>query len=192
MAEDSPIMGELSFYVPPSSDSLIALPELSFEFEMSIKRKKPSAANWERIVDADKVAPVNLIAHSIFQSCQVSLCNRTISDTAVHYPYRAMLEVLTTYSPDSASSQLTASGFYLDTPGKHNDNTNNLGEKSRHDLFVASEWVELSGKVISGEIQPMLPLIFVVISSPWSAFRYYVARQEPYPRSTDWCSVCLQ
>ena len=60
-----------------------------------------------------------------------------------------MLEVLTTYSEDAAKTQLTSSGFYLDKPGEFNNEIMNDGEKSRRSLFVANEWVQLSGKVIS-------------------------------------------
>ena len=81
MSEEGPALGELAFFVPASSHGLISLPELSFEFELSIKKKRANETAWTAINETDKVAPVNFIAHSVFQSCQVSLCNRTISDT---------------------------------------------------------------------------------------------------------------
>jgi hypothetical protein len=148
MSEESPAAGELAFLIPPSAEGLLALPYLGFEFDMSIKRKKPSEAVWSRITNADNVAPVNLIAHSIFQSCQVSLCNRVVSDIS-HYPYRAVLEVLTTFTPDAAAKQLTSSGFYMDTAGFMNDSAENKGEIARKKLFTDNEWVELSAKVKS-------------------------------------------
>lgn len=87
MTEDSPAMGEISFFVPASAHGLISLPELSFELEMSIKKKKPADLAWSAIDPTDKIAPVNFIAHSIFKACQIQLNNRTVSDTGTYVCY---------------------------------------------------------------------------------------------------------
>lgn len=180
-AADLPATGDLNFFIPASSHGLIALPELSFEFELSIKKKKPTEQTWKRIVEEDKVAPVNLIAHSIFQSCQVSLCNRVISDTSCHYPYRAMMEILVNYGRDAARSQLTSAGFYMDTPGHHEDVTGlmNEGERARKKLFTDTEWVEFSGKVYSDVTDQMKNLVTGVPVH----IRYTFNRPEFYLRT---------
>lgn len=147
--ENLPALGEMTFYIPPYTDALLALPELAFELELSIQKRKLNSTIWEPLNELDKVAPVNLIAHSIFSSVQVSLCNRLVSDCATNYPYRAMFEVLTTYSEGALRTALTSSGFYFDTPGSMDTYANNKGEAARHKLFTENKWVQLSGKIYS-------------------------------------------
>lgn len=172
-------MGEISFFVPASAHGLISLPELSFEFEMAIKKRKRVADPWEAIDDTDRIAPINFIAHSVFQTCQVALNNRTISDTAVNYGMRAYLEALTTYTKESADTQLTSAGWYQDTPGSFDVHSTNLGETARRKLFVDSPWVQLSGKVISDVTNQEKNLITGVSIG----VRFVLAKPEFYLRN---------
>ncbi len=150
VTEDMAALGEINFFVPASSHGLIALSQLGFELEMSIRKKKTADVTWSAITDDDKVAPVNLISHSIFQSVQVMLNNRMISDTACHYPYRAMFEILTTANREAARTQLSSAGFYMDTPGQMNNISLNHGERERRQLFIESEYVQFSGILCFG------------------------------------------
>ena len=38
--ENLPALGEISFYIPPYTDALLALPELAFEMELSIQKRR--------------------------------------------------------------------------------------------------------------------------------------------------------
>ena len=147
--ENLPALGEISFYIPPYTDALLALPELAFEMELSIQKRRNNSNVWEPLAVEDKVAPVNLIAHSLFSAVQISLCNRLVSDCAVYYPYRAMIEVLTTHTEGAMRTALTSSGFYFDTPGSMDTFADNEGEIARQKLFTDHTWVQLSGKVYS-------------------------------------------
>ncbi|GAV09630.1 hypothetical protein RvY_19134 [Ramazzottius varieornatus] len=147
--EHLPAFGEMTFYIPPYTDASLALPELAFELELSIQKRKVNTNLLEALSEDDKVAPVNLIAHSLFRSVQISLCNRLVSDCAQHYLYRAMIEALTTYSEGALRTALTSAGFYYDTPGAMDAAAENKEEVARQKLFTAHKWVQLSGKVYS-------------------------------------------
>ena len=178
--ESSPAMGDITFFIPPSSHAFISLPELCFEFEMAIKKRPINGGGeWTHIIAEDPVAPVNFIVHSLFQTCQVSLCEKVVSDTAVYYPYRAMFEALTMYSRNCVETQLTAGGFYADTPGKMENQTDNTGEQKRKQLFLDMEWVELSGKVLSDVTDQSKNLITGVPIK----LRYVLNRPEFYLRT---------
>ena len=178
--EASPAVGDISFFCPPSSHAFISLPELAFELELAIK-KRPinTVGEWNFIEANDPVAPVNFIAHSIFQTCQVSLSDRVVSDTSTNYPYRAMFEALTMYSESAVKTQLTAGGFYGDTPDQHENHVANLGEQQRQKLFVDMKWVEFSGKVLSDVTEQSKNLITGVPIK----VKYVLNRPEFYLRT---------
>ncbi|GAU90729.1 hypothetical protein RvY_03107 [Ramazzottius varieornatus] len=53
------------------------------------------------------------------------------------------------YSLSALKTQLTARGFYADTPKQHENFANNVPEQLRRSLFVDMKWAEFSGKVFS-------------------------------------------
>ncbi len=114
------------------------------ELEACVKCQNSGETNWEPTYDGDRVAPVNNIAHSLWSSMRVTLCNKVISDASPTYAYRSYLETLLGVSVATLKSQATASGFYGDLPKSFDDAENNQGEKERKSLFATNGYVQLA------------------------------------------------
>ena len=178
--------GELSFNLPATSSGMLSLCDMSLEFDVAIKKREPAESVWNFITDTDKVAPVNNIAHSLFQSVQVTVGNRLISDCTTHYAYRAYIETVLGFSRGAMDTQLSAAGFYFDEPGKL-ENEENKGEINRIKLVsTPPHWVQLSGKIFSDltmQDKPLLPGVSVqikyVVSKPDFYLRTWQATAEP-------------
>ena len=109
--------------------------------------------NGDLIDGTDHVGPINLTIHSLFSEMDLKLNDTLISSTNNTYAYRAYLENLLSYSPDTKSSQLTAAMYYKDTAG-HMDVTNpvaadvaNIGFKKRYGFFRDGATVDMMGKL---------------------------------------------
>jgi hypothetical protein len=63
----------------------------------------------------DYTAAVNNILHSLFEQCNMSLNNTSITPSSDNYNYRSYFETLLKYGIDAASSHLTNSYWYVDT-----------------------------------------------------------------------------
>lgn len=70
--------------------------------------------------DDDVVDPVHLFLHSLFGQVDVALNGREVSSATLTYPYRAMIETLLNYGPETKADKLTSALFYKDTAGKIN------------------------------------------------------------------------
>ena len=159
---DEGTSGDISFFIPPSTSEMLGLSDICLEVEAAIKVRTATKKEWVFIEPADGVAPANNLLHSMFNSVQITLGNRLISDASQYYPYRAYLESLLKYSTRAQSSQLTSSGFYIDYGGKHNDAKENRGEQSRRKLFDNKTFVQLSGKLFADLFNQTKPLVMGV------------------------------
>ena len=79
---------------------------------------KITQADGTNIANDAEVGPVNNFLHSLFSQVDISLNGTLITSSTNTYPYRAYIENLLSHGPDSKESQLTASLFYKDTPGR--------------------------------------------------------------------------
>jgi hypothetical protein len=156
---DDGTSGDISFYIPPSTSGMLGLSDICLEVEAAIKVYDKTKKSWEFIENTDGVAPANNLLHSMFNSVHITLGNRLISDASQYYPFRAYLDSLLRYSTRAQQSQLTSSGFYLDYPGKHNDQANNKAEKNRTALFHNKTFVPLSGKLFADLLNQSKPLV---------------------------------
>ena len=94
-------------------------------------KAKITRGSVEDITDADHVGGVNLFLHSLFQLVDVSLNDVQVSQSAGTYAYRAYIESLLSYGPQTKTSQLTAALHYTDTAGnmdRPNPDHANAGE----------------------------------------------------------------
>ncbi|XP_055347325.1 uncharacterized protein F54H12.2-like isoform X2 [Paramacrobiotus metropolitanus] len=151
--------GEISFYIPPSTSALLVLPEITLEMDIAIKKQIAGLGAATHIENTDLVAPVNLIAHSIFSSVEVTMANRLITNSSPLYAHRAYLENLLGYAPAALKSQATSAGFYIDTPGYLEDHANNAEEVTRKAMFVTNEYVPFSAKLCTDIFQQGKDLI---------------------------------
>jgi len=77
--------------------------------------------NNQAIDNAQHVAPINHLLHSMFSEVDLKLNDTLISSTNNTYAYRAYLETLLTYGPAAKHSQLTAALYYKDTATRMDD-----------------------------------------------------------------------
>jgi hypothetical protein len=98
------------------------------------------------------VAPVNNILHSMWSSVELELNSKNISGHGMHYPYRAYLENLLSYSPTSMEYHLQNEGWFKDTAGATNtsvltQHATNLGLRKRAVNFQQGRQVALYGRL---------------------------------------------
>ena len=158
VVSDDGTNSDFSFFIPPSSNGLLDLATITLELELAVKVKTKDT-DWTFITATDQVAPVNNVIHSLFQSVNVSLGNRTISDAGNTYGYRAYMESLLYHTRDNAKSVLGNAGYQIDGPGTFNLLDLNPGATWRRKLFTRGEYVQLSGKICCDLFQQKKPLI---------------------------------
>lgn len=116
-------------------------------YVVDVKVTKADGSN----LDAEAaVAPVNLLASSLFSQVDVKLGDTLVSESNNLYHMRAMIETLLGHGLDSKSSQLGMAGYHKDTAGQMDTITDlNLGFKKRKDLTKESQVLQLRGRVHS-------------------------------------------
>ncbi len=109
---------DILFEIAPSTD-LISLADMRFECDLHVLDRDgtPFAATTN-------ACPINNILGSLFQCVVVELAGRSISDPSNLYFMRSYIENLLGYSDTSMKSQLSTTGFVLDST---QDNTNWCG-----------------------------------------------------------------
>ena len=108
----------------------------------------------DQIPDKSVVFPVNYFLNSCFTQVEVFLNNKTVGSTNTLYPYRAYLETMLTYSPDSKKHQLVASLFHqdqgtMDAVDVEAAEPSNKGAKQRFDRCKFSKHFECVGRLHS-------------------------------------------
>lgn len=114
------------------------------------------------IADGARVGFINYPIATLFNQVDITLGDRLISQSDNLYSYRAYIETILNYSPQTLSSQFTAGLFYKDTAGQHHERTldgNNSGFSKRARATTRSKSIELLGPLF-GDIfnQPKLIL----------------------------------
>ena len=82
-----------------------------------------------------KVAPVNNILHSIFESITVKINDTPISKTGSNYPFKAYITSTLSYPAFVKVAQLQTEGYYADIAGHMDASINNTGFSERNQLF---------------------------------------------------------
>ena len=135
--------GPLEFNISGNGDEYMDLGSSYLHVKVKILK-----GDGKPLVEADKVAPINLFLQSIFSQVDVSLNERIISSSTNTYPYRAYIETLLNYGEDAKKSLLTCECFYKDTnltdvkvSGK------NEGLKKRYELTKTSQVLDMIGQL---------------------------------------------
>ena len=109
------------------------------------------------LVAADNVGPVNNLLHSMWTQVSVSLNGHEV-EKLDHYPYRAYMSMLTSYSKEVLDTRGELIGWARDTAGHWNDTSlvtsgndagKNLGFQKRATPFKLSNVVTLVGRIDS-------------------------------------------
>jgi len=84
---------------------------------------------------AKKVAPVNNIVHSLFESVTLKINDQPITKSASNYPYKAYITQTLSYPSIVKVNQLQAEGFYGDVAPHMDTTTDNTSFDERSNLF---------------------------------------------------------
>lgn len=133
--------GPIEFIIPGTGDDYIDLSHTLLHINAKIINSDST-----KLIDADKVAPVNNWMHSLFGQLDIYLNQKLISPPNNTYPYRAYIENLLNYGSAAKETHLTCGLWYEDTAGKMDacDDTNQ-GFKKRHQLAKESDTIEMIG-----------------------------------------------
>ena len=134
----------VDFRIDGTSEDFIDLSETYIKVKIRITNANGNAGYGAN----DMVAPINLILQSMWSKLDVSFNGKRVSSSGHSYPYRAYLESALNLSSDVKKGQLSASGWFMDTP-EHFDTVgaNNLGFMARKRNGQARNTMSLMGKL---------------------------------------------
>ena len=141
---------------------------------LKVKIVKSDGSN---LVHTERVAPVNLLLHSLFSQVKVSVQNKSITSSTTNYPYKAMIQTLLKYGNDAKQSQLTPQMYVFDTPNAMDDadlEGQNIGFYSKSKFFDESKTVDLSGNIY----HPLCSLDRYILNSVGIAIKFYRSKPE--------------
>ncbi|XP_069832127.1 uncharacterized protein F54H12.2-like [Dendropsophus ebraccatus] len=140
------------------------------------------------IAEGARVGFINYPIATLFNQVDITLGDRLISQSDNLYSYRAYIETILNYSPQTLSSQFTAGLFYKDSAGHHHDRAlagENSGFIKRALTTARSKPVELLGPIF-GDIfnQPKLILngldLKIKLTRNKDTFTLMSAEAEPF------------
>jgi hypothetical protein len=139
---------DIEFAIPGDADHYI-----DPDMQLYIKGQLLGADGAE-LDNSNYTAAVNNKLHSLFEQCNVSLNNTSITPSLDNHNYHSYFETLLTYGSDAASSHLTNSYWYLDTgdvltcdPTAAATDTTNKGFATRWNLQKQSKVIESVGRL---------------------------------------------
>ena len=144
--------GPIEFNVSPTDEDYLDVGRTKLYLQATIRKDTADAKN-QRVVAADRVAPINLWMHSLFSQVDIKLNGTLITPSVNTYPYRAYLETLLSYGTEAKDGQLAMQGWYQDTSDKFNTTTvagddGNKGFRDRHALVTdQADAVEFLGRL---------------------------------------------
>ena len=97
-------LGPIDFVIPGTGSKYIDINNT--QLYLKVKITKADGSNCDKSVNDEKVAPINLLMHSMFSQIDVSLNGKLISDSTPTYPYRAMIETLLNYDMEAKDTHL--------------------------------------------------------------------------------------
>ncbi|KAK2861651.1 hypothetical protein Q5P01_001184 [Channa striata] len=104
--------GPIEFYIAAEGEKYLDL----YHTLLYLRLKITNADGTDLATD-EPVGIINYLLNTILNQCGVTLGDRLISQFSATHPYRAMIETLLNYSPETLKSQFTPGLFYQDTAG---------------------------------------------------------------------------
>ena len=109
--------GPYDFKVIPRGDQYVQMSQIRLYMRAKVTTDAGAA-----IVDADAISICNLFGNSMFQTIDIEIGGKTITDLQnSHSNYKAYLETLLSYTPDAGKGPLGASHFWMDEAGSFDD-----------------------------------------------------------------------
>ena len=134
--------GPFVFDVQRDPEKWTDVKSLCLHGKMQIKKKSVNGALINLPANED-IGVVNNIFHSLWSSVSIKINDTEITDPSSGvYPYKAYLENLLSYSPDTKQTKLRAQGYIEDSTNLFDtSNDTNLGYTARKKMFAESVWV---------------------------------------------------
>jgi hypothetical protein len=108
---------------------------------------KVTKGDGGELTEADNVAPINNLLHSMFSQVDVYLNEKLISPPNNTHGYKSYIETMLNYGHDAKSSHLTTALWYRDTHSKFNDLSDaNQGFIKRKQFSSGSKQIDLIGR----------------------------------------------
>ena len=106
-----------------AQEGYIDLSRSYLEIELGFRK-----ANGDNLAAAEKLWPVNNLAHSLFRQINVRLDGALLNDNLNHYHYKAYLETLLNYNRADGETVLVPQGWFnqIDVKEEYTDNNTNL------------------------------------------------------------------
>ncbi|KAJ8307849.1 hypothetical protein KUTeg_014632 [Tegillarca granosa] len=115
-------------------------------------KAKIQHSDGSKYLSTEFVGPSNLLLHSMFSQCDVTLQGKSITSTTSHYPYKAMIQTLLKYGNQAKMSQLTSQLWLKDTSGHMDDNDVENGSNTalyeRAQFFNGGKSVDMEGPIL--------------------------------------------
>ena len=87
------------------------------------------------LIQLKKFAPINNIAHSLFESVRLTINDLPISISPNNYGYKSYINNVLTYSQIIKDTQLSQQGWYSDLSSHMESDNNNSGFNQRNSAF---------------------------------------------------------
>ena len=136
--------GPIEFFYAGSSDKYLDVSSTRLYIKCKVTKRDGSG-----IDEAAKSTTANNLLHTLFAQADIFLNDRIIDPSISTYGYKSYIETLLNYDEAAQTSQLTGSGWYLDSAGKFNvadPAGENEGAKKRFNLIKNGASVELIGR----------------------------------------------
>ncbi len=145
--------GAITFNVPASANQYIDLKRTRLCLKVKITK-----ADGSPLQKSDRVAPINLCAHTFIEHIDLQLQQELVSDSASQmYAYKSYLETILQYGNTAGKTFLQAQGFFRDRAvffeSTANTQQGNMGFVERHALFSESKIVDLEAPLLLGICQ---------------------------------------
>jgi hypothetical protein len=135
--------GPLEFIINGRGDEFIDLSHTLLQVVVKVTKD-----DGGELTEADNVAPVNNLLHSMFSQVDVYLNEKLISPPNNTHGYKSYIETMLNYGHDAKSSHLTTALWYRDTHSKFNDLSDaNQGFTKRKQFASGSKQIDLIGRL---------------------------------------------
>ena len=132
--------GPIEFRIEGNADEYIDVNDIQLYV-----RAKVSKADGSKLDSSDKVGLTNLPIASLFRDVTLHLGTKQIEGGQMNYPYLGYFNTVMQFSPAAQASHMTTQGWYKDTAGKMDIDTDNAGYTERAKLIEGGKVFELMG-----------------------------------------------
>ena len=133
--------GPIEIRIEGTTDEYIDVNDI--QLYVCAKVEKADGSKWDP--SADKVGLTNLPIATFFRDVTLHLGTKQIEGGQMNYPYLGYFPTVMQFSTAAQKSHMLSQGWYKDTAGKMNSDTDNDGYKKRAELMAGGKVFELMG-----------------------------------------------